>query len=163
MYKLRMATIKDFNDFKTLFEDVDGNYEWLLWNFAEGPYSNPKKGFLSEYHELDEYFVLTKENFHNMIESKCDFPFVIEDEGIEGIVIASYLAKGIYKITCWNFYDVENITLREFSLNSLKENLPRIKRLDICATFPSAVEFLQKKGFVTKYFNHYFVLDIKKD
>lgn len=162
MVKLREAILEDFDNFKTLFEDVEGNYEWLLWNFSEDPSSKKEvKNVMSEYHELDEYFDLTKEKFSSMITSKDDFCFVVEsDNSFEGIVLASYLARGIYKITCWNFYNVSNIELRTISLEFLKENLPRLKRLDVCATFPTSIKFLEDNGFASK--GHSFILDIEK-
>lgn len=164
MVDLRKATLKDFENFKSLFEDVEGNYEWLLWNFSEDPNSKTEvENVICEYHELDEYFDLTEEKFSDMITSKDDFHFVVEsDKKFEGIVIASYLARGIYKITCWNFYDVNNVALREISLDFLIKTLPRLKRLDVCATFPSSIEFLESNGFTPKGINHYFILDIEK-
>lgn len=162
MVELRKAKLEDFETFKTLYEDIEGNYEWLLWNFTENPNSKTEvKNVLCEYHELDEFFELTEEKFNTMITSKDDFYFVVESDGkSEGIVIASYLARGIYKITCWNFYDVSNTELRQISLDFLIKNLPHLKRLDVCATFPSSIKFLKSNGFTSK--NHSFILDVKK-
>lgn len=165
MVKLRKATLEDFEDFKTLFKDEEGNYEWLLWNFKEDPESRlDVKDVMSEYHEIDEYFDLTTEKLTKLIESKYDFPFIIEsNDEVEGIILAAYIARGIYKITCWNFYDTTNINVREESLQLLIKNLPYIKRLDVCSTFPTAITFLENHGFVQKGISHYMILDILKD